>query len=304
MRNERIEQERTYQDYSDEWLIDRYFRFGSVEDALYRGSSSIPFSFADYHRKLEKFGIVKSAGRHTSLSEALHFFRIKQMEPGAPLESIYKTMPPSFQTSIATLHRIYNRVLETKQKAVATRYATALTLSKAQNANEVLIGTELFSETKYGKIAGQATIPMTFSRNSDTPFQRIIRVLQQEVLTEEAIHKKFVDKEYVNHLLQNVRGPFLKYRLLDVEISCYALTLPTDIHHFSSFKLTNHQFVHQSDVSNESTLRYRIGIPEIVRQSFVPKQLTDTDEVINSDFNIALSTEEDPNQKLALRYSK
>ncbi len=298
---ERIEREYRYKEYSDEWLIERYFRYGSVEDALSCRNTTIPFSFADYHRKLEKFGIIKSAGRHTSLSEALHFFRIKQMEPGAPLESIYKTMTPSFQTSIATLHRIYNRVLETKHRVVATRHATALIISNEQD--KILVGTELFSETKYGKIAGHVTIPMTFSKVNDTSYQRILRVLQQEVVTEDAIQKKFADQRHVLNILSQVIGPVLTYRLLDVEISCFLLHLPDSITKFNSFKLAHYRFIDKSEVRNDSDHLFRIGVPEMVSKSFDSLK-EGRQEVVNSDFNISLFTEVVPSPQLALRYSK
>lgn len=301
MMRERIESEYSYKPYSDEWLIERYFRYGSVEDALSSRVASIPFSPADYHRKLDKFGIIKSAGRHTSFSEALHFFRIKQMEPGAPLESIYRTMSPSFQTSIATLHRIYNRVLETKQRVVTTRHATALIISNEQE--KILVGTELFSEVKYGKIAGHVTIPMTFSKASDTPYQRIIRVLQQEVLTDDAIQKKFSDNIYVQNLLSQVMGPVLKYRLLDVEISCFLLHLPDSIKNFNSFKLAHYRFIDKSEVRNDSENIFRIGVPEMVSKSFDSLK-EERQEVIDSAFNISLFTEMVPSSQLALRYSK
>src|SRR5690554_3181352 len=93
--------------YSDRWFVELYLKYGSVEETIRSYPESLPISIANYHRLVKKYGLIKSAGRHVSLPETLHFFRLKALEPGAPLERVYKNMPPSFQTSLSTLHRIY-----------------------------------------------------------------------------------------------------------------------------------------------------------------------------------------------------
>lgn len=108
--------------YSDEWFNELYLKYGSVEEAIRRYEESLPISAANYHRLVAKYGLVKSAGRHVSLPETLHFFRLKAMQPGTPLERLYTQMPASFQTSLSTLHRIYQFM----EKAVVRRYAAAL----------------------------------------------------------------------------------------------------------------------------------------------------------------------------------
>ncbi len=277
-----------YKLYSDSWLIDRYFMAGSVDEALQDTEEYVPFSFADMHRKLENAGIIKSAGRQTSLSEALHFFRVKQMEPGSPLESIYKGMPLNFKTSIATLHRIYNRILEAKLNVVTNRYATALIISDEENMNSVMVGTEQYSRLKYGKLSGQLTIPLTFSKFNDTPGQRVLRVLQQEVFTNESIEKRFSDRSFVQMLLLNLSNPFLKYRLLDVEIQCYSITIPKTLSTFSSYKLSNHHFVEKEEILHTVDGSYREGIQDIINFSIKPLIKLAQTPVMVSSFNISL----------------
>lgn len=292
---ERSEGER-YNRYSDEWLIDRYFKYGSVEEALSNTKESVPFSFADMHRKLESAGIVKSAGRQTSFSEALHFFRQKQMEPGTPLESLYKSMPLSFKTSMETLHRIYNRMVEVKQSSVVSRYATALVVTKEATPDQILVAHESSSREKYGKVAGQLSLPMTFSRATDTPIQRIVRVLQQEVVTDDAIGKRFIDTKYLESILSGIHGPYLIYRLLDVEITCYGITLPETISCFSSYKLSEHQYIPAQIIVNSDEKDFRIGVPEMVKEYCNQTALQEV-PVITSDFNLAIAAV--PNRKSA-----
>src|SRR3990167_6902858 len=145
-----------YKKYSDEWFLDIYLRYGSVEEALKSYPENLPISAANYHRFIIKKGLVTSAGRHVSLPETLHFFREKALEPGQPLEKLYKKMSPSFQTSISTLHRVYQLV----EEQAVRRYGTALIIPKVADENNILVGDEMFSNTRYGKKTGDLTIPM------------------------------------------------------------------------------------------------------------------------------------------------
>ncbi len=244
--------------YSDEWLIKRYFQYGSVEEAILGVDSTVPFSFADYHRRLTRYGIVGSAGRHTNLTEALHFFRMKQMEPGTPLERLYKRMPSDFKTSISTLHRIYDRI----EQSIPHRKATAVIVSSENDPHQVLIAREIFSNPMYGKVAGINTIPMTFSSPRDTTNDRIFRVIQQEVLENHAINGCFSDRRFVDEMVSRLSYRFFTYYLLDVEVSCFQLRLPYG-YSFSSHKLTDHKFMYVSDVLHDA-FSTRVGVKEIL----------------------------------------
>lgn len=257
------ERETKYLKYSDEWLIDRFFKFGSIDSALWDNGSPIPFSYMSYYRKLSEAGIIRSAGRQTSLTEALHFFRLKQMEPGMPLESIYKELPPSFKTSINTLHRIYNRI----EKSIPGRFATALVISHEDDLSKILVGSELSSNRLYGKSIGDISIPMTFSHLKDTKRESVVRVLQQEVFTNEAVDGKFSNDIYTDSLLQTISGPYLHFRILDVEVACYKLVLPANFANFSSYKLSNLHMENVENILNEE-IKFRIGVSQIVRHAY------------------------------------
>ena len=61
--------------YSEEFFLDLYFRYGSVEEVFNSYENILPISIAQFHRLVAKRGLVKSAGRHSSLPELLHFFK-------------------------------------------------------------------------------------------------------------------------------------------------------------------------------------------------------------------------------------
>ena len=184
--------------YSDEWFVALYLKYGSVEEAIRSYPDSLPISIANYHRLVNRFGLVKSAGRHVSLPETLHFFRLKAMEPGTPLERVYKQMPLSFQTSLSTLHRIYNYI----EKETIRRYAAALIITDGEDKQKVLLGDELTGNSRYGKKIGDSSIPMSFSKAEESDFDSALRVLQQEVFSDLALRGKLTYKsEFTRNIL-------------------------------------------------------------------------------------------------------
>src|SRR3989344_7107525 len=155
---EQLAKIKSMQKFSDAWFTELYLKYGSVEEAIRSYPDSLPISIANYHRLVNKYGLVKSAGRHVSLPETLHFFREKAFEPNTPLEKMYWRMPPSFQTSLSTLHRIYQYI----ERRAVRRHAAALVITSEENKESVLFGTEMFSNSRYGKRAGDRSIPMAF----------------------------------------------------------------------------------------------------------------------------------------------
>lgn len=245
------------QKFSDGWFLELYLKYGSVEEAMRSYPDSLPISIANYHRLVAKYGLITSAGRHVSLPETLHFFRLKAFEPGTPLERIYAQMPPSFQTSLSTLHRIYQFM----EKQVVRRYAAALVIPKDEN---VLVGREVFGNSRYGKKEGDISIPMSFAKKNESNSDSVLRVLQQEVLAEAAACGKLKKgSTLVRKLLPEGIRPIFYFDIVDVRVSVYELTTPEGVQDYSSFKLIDHSFESLGSLLARADLR--TGIGEILR---------------------------------------
>lgn len=242
--------------YSDEWFVTLYLQYGSVEEAVRRYPESLPISIANFHRLVRKFGLVKSAGRHVSLPETLHFFRTKALEPGAPLERVYKQMPLSFKTSLSTLHRIYQYI----EKQTVRRYAAALVIVGTDQS--VLVGNELTGNSRYGKKIGDVSVPMSFAKEDESNFESALRVLQQEVFTDFAKKGELSPKSRLTQdILPRDIEPLAYFDIVDVRVKIFSLVLPEHVNSFSSYKLSNHRFEDLSIVDKSSL---REGIEEIL----------------------------------------
>lgn len=251
------EREERLKKYSDEWFLKRYFEYGSVEAAMSRGEP-LPTSVANYHRLIQKYGIVGSAGRHTSFPEVLHFFKEIALAPDTPLEQLYHEMPLTFKTSLATLHRIYQHI----EANVVRRYATALFITR-EDKGKFLVGEELTTNTRYGKQTGAVTVPMTFSKENESAVDSIFRVLQQEVSFPLALSGEFSKKSelYRNLSTQDLQ-PFMYLHIVDTQVVAYHLTLPEVGDSLESFKLKNHTFIEIPDFNELQNVR--TGVTELV----------------------------------------
>lgn len=270
---------KTYEKFSEQWFLDLYFKYGSVEEAFASYPEYLPLSIAQFHRIVSKAGIVRSAGRHTNLPEVLHFFKEKALSPGTPLAELYREMPASFKTSLVSLHRIYHLVVN---KKITRRYATALIISKESDPSLILCGRETQTDIRYGKTAGQYSVPMAFSKKQENIKDSILRVLQQEVFMNDSIEGSFPDIT----LDANLSTDFY-FDLLDVRLSCIKISIPDNIDNFSSYKLENH---HWFDLNtNSDAFSWRMGVPEILEISRGGGKL-DAQPVVTSLLNLALSS--------------
>ena len=252
---EQLAKIKSMQKFSDAWFTELYLKYGSVEEAIRSYPDSLPISIANYHRLVKKYGLIKSAGRHVSLPETLHFFREKAFEPGTPLERIYAQMPPSFQTSLSTLHRIYQYM----EKAVVRRHAAAL-ITTAGNSGEVLVGREVFGNSRYGKKVGDISLPMSFAKKDESNFDSALRVLQQEVFAHLAASGELKrDSTLVKRILSKNIEPVFYFDIVDVRVQVYEIILPTQASEFSSFKLVEHKYENLHTLSVMPNLRTGIG---------------------------------------------
>lgn len=244
--------------YSDEWFLSLYLMYGSVEESFRSYQEPLPISIANFHRLVKRYGLIKSAGRHVSLPETLHFFHKKAMSPGMPLERVYKQMPLSFQTSLSTLHRIYQYM----EKNAVRRHATALIITPEEDNTQVLLGSEVFGNSRYGKRIGDYSIPMSFSKADEPNFTSVLRVLQQEVFS--AIAQKGnlkATSPLAQELIEQNPEPIFYFDIVDVRVKAFHLSIPRNMEGWlRSYKLINHHFRSINDLS----LPLRAGVNEMV----------------------------------------
>jgi hypothetical protein len=252
-----------YDKDTHKWYIAQYLQHGSVEEVYKAHRFDILIPPASYHRLIKNAGIVKASGRReVSLSEVLHFFAQKALEPTLGIETLYRHMPPSFRTSLATLHRTYNNVLDNNP----SRVATALIIHPQGDPEHVLTGEELFTHRRAVKYRGEISIPMCFSQPHEPAKQSILRVLQQEVFAQKAVQGELrPDSELTNELISPNTAPFMYLDILDVRVSVYKIAIDNRLCEFASYKLGNIMF-RNLDALEDSQESLRSGIGDILHE--------------------------------------
>lgn len=239
-------------------IIADYLKYGSVDEVFKKNDYNIPVSYPGVQRLLDKWGIVKAAGPNSKLSEALTFM-VLLSDHKIPLEQLYKKLPPSFKTSMGTMHRILHNVKE----GVVRRVGSALVIASEENRDLILVGEDISTpRMELGKPFGSISLPMGYSKQDENPRTSILRILQQEVFSLKAIDKQMP----VNVIPENPK-PFMYLDVADVRVAVYNLILPEklcDLSELSSFKIKNHRFIHYSEgYGSKNGHHFRTGIKEI-----------------------------------------
>lgn len=265
-------------------IISEYLQTGSVDEIFRRHSYDLPISYPGVHRLISRWGIVKSVGPNSKLSEAITFL-VLLSDRKIPLERLYRELPPSFQTSMATMHRILHCIKE----GVVRRFGTALVITPHKREDLVLVGEDITPpKIKLGKPFGAITLPMTYSGRKEDPGVSILRVLQQEVFSRLAIEKRFP-----LNMIPAIPKPFMHLKIADIGVAVYHLPLTREFSEesvFSSFKVRHHQFASFEDISKlESGLVVRSGVKEIIEgyRKYLNQESVVIEEV--SQINLALA---------------
>ena len=235
-------------------LISEYLKYGSIEQVFSVHKYSLPISFATYHRLLNKYKIIKSAGPNSKLSESLNFLG-QLANYKLPLERAYhKYAPSSVQISTNTLHRI----LHYTRLKITRRTGAALLVSRESDKNKYLIANDLsLHNPELGK-SGDYSLPMTHSRENESISDSITRVMQQEMFTKETTMGLF-PKE----LVPDDINPIMYINIADIKVSVYRLVIPDSFENFTSHKLTNFQFATNKEIQK---LNLRPGVGDIVKK--------------------------------------
>ena len=243
----------------ERFIIKEYLRYGSVDEVFRKNNYDLPISYPGVHRLINRWGIVKAAGPNSKLSEALTLL-VLLSDKKLPLERLYKVLPPSFKTSLATMHRIMHNVKE----GIIRRYGTALVIVPEDNPTQILVGDDISTpRLEYCKPFGSTSLPVTFSKKTENPKESILRVIQHEVFTQEAIEKKIPAGIIPDNL-----KPFMYLDIADVRVAVYQIKLPSNLSGkkcFSSFKLINHRFLSLSNLTDGNLLKFnfRAGAREV-----------------------------------------
>lgn len=238
------------------FVISEYLRLGSVDKVFEENNYEIPISYPGVQRLLDKWGIVKAAGPNSKLSEALCFLSLLS-DHKIPLERLYRDLPPSFKTSMGTMHRILHNIKE----GVVRRYGTALVITSNENPYEVLVGDDVSTpRLELGKPFGSVSLPMGYSKHDEEYETSVLRVLQQEVFTNEAVNRRLP-----NNVIPNEPRPFMYLDIADVRVGVFHLSLPKGLDNprcFSSSKIVNHRFLSLVELAS-GVSNFRLGIKEI-----------------------------------------
>lgn len=258
-------------------LIEQYLKLGSVDEVFAKSSFTTGVSYPHFHRILDQWGIVKSAGPNSRLSEAL-FFMAHLVRQQLPLEAIYRILPTRLKVSKATLHRI----IEAVRLGLHRRQGTALLLSFADRPGEVVIGSDQgIARPELGKRLGDLSLPMTFYKKGESTKTKILRTLQQEVFSELAL-----DRTPLESLINPSLTPSFKIYIADVLVDVFEIEMPAKYQkHLSSPKLNALHLEPISQISAAHPIEghYRSGVPEIAKISL--KEITKREEIYFSELN-------------------
>jgi hypothetical protein len=239
--------------------VKEYLKYGSVDEVYRMNNYDLPISYPGFHRLLDKWGVVKSAGPNSLLSEAIAFMMLLS-DRQVPLESLYRRLPDKFKTSMSTMHRILHNVKE----GIVRRVGTAVVVTVEGSPGKILVGDDVSTpRIEYGKPFGSLSVPMTFSKQDEDPRLAILRVLQQEAFSEEVVNKTFP-----YHLIPQKPKPFMHFDVADIRVSVFSLTVKADQlkkYPPSSDKLENLHFVLLSELAihDRETNHIRAGMREI-----------------------------------------
>lgn len=261
----------------NEFLVEEYLKYGSVDEVFRKNRYSLPISYAQYQRVLDEWGIVKAAGPNSKLTEAIEFFT-HLAKDNIPLEEMYKKMPPSFQTSATTLYRILAYIKE----GLTRRVGCGLVITPYNNPKKILIGRDMSApRIELGKPYGARSLPMGYSRKRDARRKSIIRILQQEVFAKETIKRSFP-----YDVVPENPTPFMYLDIADVRVAFYHIELPKNLSglkNFSSYKLKNYQFLKASEIvqKNQKDSNFRAGVFEAIGGYLRHLKLLDRNLAVN-----------------------
>lgn len=264
-----------------EQVVSEYLKHSSVDKII--KIYNPPFSFAEIHRILDRWGIVKNIGRNEAKLSHILCFLSELTLTKDPIERLYKKMPPSFLPSMSTIHRVYRNVRD----GVTRRVASALVLTRGDEENKILIGSDISTpRLEIGKPYGALSLPMTFSRSENAHQENILRIMQQEVFSLLAVKRKFPYQ-----ILPKDPKPFMYINVADIQVGVYHINVPREYSSFSSFKLKDLHFTSLDDVKEENPEAIRSGVKDIAmgyQEYLARERVVEIPQILDSQLNLAI----------------
>ncbi len=232
----------------EDQLISDYLKHESIESVFKKYRYNLPISFAGFARLLKNRNIITTAGPNSHLSESLYFFSLLK-EYGGSISKLHQKL--GVKASTQTLHRILHNI----RFGITRRFGAALIIEDNSNPGYYLLGQDCTLQGKMGK-KGDWSLPMTHTREQDSHYTSILRVLQREVFTDQTITGDFP----YDVLSQNL-SPIFNIDITDINVRVYHLRIDRSKYNFSSFKLSNHQYFTSVQLSS---LNLRPGAGQII----------------------------------------
>jgi len=254
------------------FLVKEYFKNQSVENVFSDFDYELPISYAQYQRVLSDWGVVKSVGPNSKLSEAIDFLS-HLAKDNIDFPRLYEAMSPKLKTSSKTFYRVLSYIKE----GLTRRVGVALVITPYDNQEKILLANDITTPNlELGKRFGNISLPMGYSAKKESRKINIKRVLQHEVFT-----KKVIDKKISYDFIPDDISPFMYLDIADIRVSVYHLTLPknlSSINSFSSYKLKNYKFLTIHDAETYDIGALRSGVMEAIlgykkHLSFVKRNL-------------------------------
>jgi hypothetical protein len=240
-------------------IVTDYFIYGSVEELFKAHDYNLPISVMGVHRILNKWGIIKNAGPNRRLSEITALLN-SLTEKHKTVFLLRKSLPIDLKSSIKTLYRIIHNI----KSDVIRRKGTALVITQTNKPDQILVGENVTSpRIEYGKMIGSITLPMGYSRHNENTRDSILRILQQEVLTDLAIKRSLP-----LYLIPQKIQPFMYIDIADVRVAVYQIMLLKELREvkFSSFKIDKFRWVSLKELVNPNEKKnFRMGVIDIAR---------------------------------------
>lgn len=240
----------------NKFIVSEYLKYGSVDEVFSKNNYDLPISYPQVHRILDKWGIVKSVGPNSKLSEAICFM-VLLSDKKIPLERLYKSLPSGFKTSMSTMHRILHNIKE----GLIRRYGTALVITSNKDPEKILVAEDISTpRLELGKPFGSVSLPMGYSKKNEDSCNSILRILQQEVFTQDVINKSLT-----KDLIKKNLKPFMYLDVADVRVNVYHFELNNElskIKGFTSYKLKNFRYINLKKLCIKNK-KFRMGLTGI-----------------------------------------
>lgn len=233
----------------EQQLIADYLRLESIDAVFKEKKFSLPISFAGLARILRKNNIVTTAGPNSHLSESLYFFSLLK-DYGGSVAKLQNKLGISVSTK--TLHRVLHNI----RFGITRRFGAALLMEDKNSPGFYLTAQDQTLKGKLGE-KGDWSLPMTHTREQDSHYTSILRVLQREVFLEQTIENRFPTE-----IMQQNLSPAFSIDITDIKVNVYHIKLDMSRYMFSSFKLSNYQIL---DGTTINSLKCRPGVKDIIQ---------------------------------------